>query len=142
MFSTKLIDMSLEKTIEELQAELQVSNRVMVKNAIFRAKRDLNMNAVVKLQDLLRALGGEVKGAAKSKDIKNLPSRLALTLDPKNTMFNDLIHSHCSRVGTLVEQKGNTYTYAFKKDDAKKVEEKLEGAKEVKVSQVQGTVKK
>jgi hypothetical protein len=142
MFSTKLIEESATKTVGELQAEITVSNRVMVKNAIFRAKRDLNMNAIIKLQDLLRAMGGEVKGSGKAKDVKTLPCQICITLDQKNTMFNDLIHAHCSRVGTLVEQKGSSYTYAFKKDDAKKIEEKLAGAKEVKLTQVQGTAKK
>lgn len=136
MFSTKLIELTATKTTEELLADINVSNRIMVKNAIFRAKRDLDFTAITELQNLLRALGGEVKGG-KVKKVKDLPSRLAITIDPKNDMFNELVFSHCQRVGQLVETKGNVYTYAFKKDDAKKMMDKLGSAKELKIAPLQ-----
>lgn len=147
MNATTLIATLKKEGTEKLDSCLEQATVALLKNAVWRAKKDLDLDVVPALKAKLDTFGGQSTPTAAAKDIKDYPKQLTVVMDKQyDGMFNDLVIAACNKAGCFVstETKENktTVVYGFKKDDAKRIQEKFGAMKELEIKEVQGTPKK
>lgn len=138
MNATQLVTAIKKNGNEALDAALKEAQIKLLQNARWRANKDMEFEVVSVITQKITALGGATVGK-KALDQKDFPAQLRFELSTEagNEMFNDLVIGHSNKIGCPISSKTEgkklIVTYGFKKEDAKRFEEKLKGSSAVKV---------
>jgi hypothetical protein len=115
---------------EQVVAALNVSNRLMVQNALNYAKRNLDAEVLVTLNETLDAVGGPIKAAKAGRSQKEWKAKITAQFTKDcHADIKSLVLGFCNTKGGLVEQTGDglNYSYGIEPEHAKFILEKMAG---------------
>lgn len=141
MYAKELITLATKGGEEAAVKGLNEANLTLLVNAHYHAKKGMNSTAAALFEKMIRERGGVLGKTPKEVDFKVYDTKINVTLNAANGLFNDLILSHAGKIGKLVstevQAKNTVYLFAFKKKDADMFKAKLADAKEVILADVQ-----